>query len=62
VTPDLAFPAADARALVRLALDEDLGPRHVDVTTLSTIPADQERTAHVVARAPGVIAGVPVVA
>ncbi len=62
MTPDLAFPAADARALVRLALDEDLGPRHVDVTTLSTIPADQERTAHVVARAAGVIAGVPVVA
>ncbi|MBK6299888.1 MAG: carboxylating nicotinate-nucleotide diphosphorylase [Actinomycetales bacterium] len=62
MTPDLAFPAADARALVRLALDEDLGPRHVDVTTLSTIPAEQERTAHVVARAAGVIAGVPVVA
>ena len=62
MTTDLAFPAADARALVRTALDEDLGPRHLDVTTLATIPADQVRTAAVVARAPGVVAGVPVVA
>ncbi len=62
MTTDLPFPAADARALVRTALDEDLGPRHLDVTTLATIPADQVRTAHVVARAPGVVAGVPVVA
>ena len=62
MTTDLAFPAADARALARLALDEDLGPRHRDVTTLATIPADQQRTALVVARAGGVIAGVPVVA
>lgn len=62
MTDALAFPAADARTLVRTALDEDLGPRHLDVTTLATIPADQVRTAHVVARAPGVVAGVPVVA
>ena len=62
MTTDLPFPAADARALVRTALDEDLGPRHLDVTTLATIPAYQVRTAHVVARAPGVVAGVPVVA
>ena len=51
MSTDLAFPAADARTLVRIALDEDLGPRHLDVTTLATIPADQKRTAHVVARA-----------
>ena len=49
MTTDLPFPAADARALVRTALDEDLGPRHLDVTTLATISADQVRTAHVVA-------------
>jgi len=59
---DLAFPTADARALVRTALDEDLGPEHLDVTTLATIPAEQIRAAHVVARATGVVAGVPVVA
>lgn len=62
MSTDLAFPAADARILVRIALDEDLGPRHLDVTTLATIPVDQHRTAHVVARAPGVVAGVPVIA
>ncbi|MBK8468520.1 MAG: carboxylating nicotinate-nucleotide diphosphorylase [Candidatus Phosphoribacter sp.] len=59
---DPAFPAADARALVRVALDEDLGPSHLDVTTLATIPPEQTRTAEVVARAPGVLAGVAVIA
>lgn len=48
---DALAAAADARTLVRTALGEDLGPRHLDVTTLATIPADQVRTAHVVARA-----------
>ncbi|GAA1891427.1 carboxylating nicotinate-nucleotide diphosphorylase [Lapillicoccus jejuensis] len=59
---DLALPAADAADLVARALLEDLGPRHLDVTTLATIPAEQERTAHVVARADGVVAGLDVVA
>ena len=54
-------PAAELTGLaelVRRALDEDLGgdPGR-DVTTQATIPADQERTAHVVARADGVVAG-----
>jgi nicotinate-nucleotide pyrophosphorylase (carboxylating) len=62
VNPDLHFPAADARELVRVALAEDLGPRGLDVTTLATIPADQEAAAEVVARAPGVVAGIPVIA
>ncbi|MEO3937894.1 carboxylating nicotinate-nucleotide diphosphorylase [Dermatophilaceae bacterium Soc4.6] len=56
------FPAADAADLVRRALDEDLGPDHLDVTTLATMPATQERAAHVVARADGVVAGLAVVA
>ncbi len=56
-----AFPVDDARRLVRVALEEDLGPQHLDVTTLATIPADQERAAEVVARAPGVVAGLSVV-
>ncbi len=57
---DLGFPATDALDVVRLALDEDLGgPDGVDVTTSATIPADQLSTAHVVARAAGVLGGIP---
>ena len=55
------FPHEWARELVTVALREDLGPEGVDVTTLATIPADQMRTAEIVARAPGVVAGVPVI-
>lgn len=55
------FPEAWARELVATALREDLGPDGLDVTTLATIPADQERVAEVVARAAGVIAGGPVI-
>ena len=55
------FPHEWARELVAVALREDLGPEGLDVTTLATIPADQTRTAEIVARAPGVVAGVPVI-
>jgi nicotinate-nucleotide pyrophosphorylase (carboxylating) len=55
------FPLEWARDLVEVALREDLGPDGVDVTTLATIPADQTRTAEIVARGPGVVAGVPVI-
>jgi nicotinate-nucleotide pyrophosphorylase (carboxylating) len=55
------FPVEDARRVVRVALEEDLGPQHLDVTTLATIPADQVRSAAVVARAPGVVAGLEAV-
>ena len=59
---DLHFPEAAALAVVRTALDEDLGgPDGVDVTTSATIPADQVSRAHVVARADGVLGGLPVV-
>jgi nicotinate-nucleotide pyrophosphorylase (carboxylating) len=59
---DLRFPEAAALAVVRTALDEDLGgPDGVDVTTSATIPADQVSRAHVVARADGVLGGIPVV-
>jgi nicotinate-nucleotide pyrophosphorylase (carboxylating) len=58
---DLDFPYDRARGVVRTALVEDLGPRHLDVTTLATIPADQVRGAQIVARAAGVVAGLPVV-
>ena len=55
------FPLEWAQDLVRVALLEDLGPDGVDVTTEATIPADQRRVAEIVARAPGVVAGVPVI-
>jgi len=52
-------PAA-VRELVTRALDEDLGgdPGR-DVTTEATVPDDAVHTAHVVARAGGVVAGLP---
>jgi nicotinate-nucleotide pyrophosphorylase (carboxylating) len=60
---DLRFPREAALDLVHVALDEDLGgPGGVDVTTDSTIPPEQVSTAQVVARADGVLAGIPVVA
>ncbi|GIF78430.1 carboxylating nicotinate-nucleotide diphosphorylase [Asanoa siamensis] len=48
--------------VVRGALDEDLGPARRDVTSEATIPADQVDTADVMARANGVVAGLPVAA
>jgi nicotinate-nucleotide pyrophosphorylase (carboxylating) len=58
----LAFPRADAERVVAGALDEDLGgPNGLDVTTMATIPADQQGRSAVVARADGVVAGMPVV-
>jgi nicotinate-nucleotide pyrophosphorylase (carboxylating) len=60
---DLHFPEADARAVIRIALDEDLGgPDGVDVTTSATIPVEQVSNAHVIARQDGALAGIPVIA
>ncbi len=56
---DLGFPTADALLLVERALDEDLSTG-TDVTTMATIPASQESVSHLVARADGVVAGLPV--
>jgi nicotinate-nucleotide pyrophosphorylase (carboxylating) len=50
---------AAARRLIDLALAEDLGPAG-DVTSTATIPADTPGRAAVVARAAGVVAGLPV--
>jgi nicotinate-nucleotide pyrophosphorylase (carboxylating) len=59
---DALDPAWTART-VAVALDEDLGPAPGrDVTTQATIAADVPGVAHLVARAPGVVAGLPVVA
>jgi nicotinate-nucleotide pyrophosphorylase (carboxylating) len=48
--------------IVRRALAEDLGPDGLDVTTVATVPPEQTGTADVVARAAGVVAGLPVAA
>ncbi|HET9020386.1 MAG TPA: carboxylating nicotinate-nucleotide diphosphorylase [Ornithinibacter sp.] len=57
---DHRFPHDDARLLIERALDEDLDDG-TDVTTLATIPAEQESVSHLVARAAGVVSGLPVV-
>jgi len=48
--------------IVRTALAEDLGPDWLDVTSVATIPSEQTDTADLVARADGVVAGLPVAA
>jgi nicotinate-nucleotide pyrophosphorylase (carboxylating) len=53
---------ADVQRVVEIALAEDLGVPPRDVTSEATIPADQQDTAELVARAPGVVAGLPVAA
>ncbi|MCL2455490.1 MAG: carboxylating nicotinate-nucleotide diphosphorylase [Micrococcales bacterium] len=57
----VGLPAGEAERLAALTLDEDLalGP---DVTTTATIPAGARATARLVARADGVVAGLPVAA
>jgi nicotinate-nucleotide pyrophosphorylase (carboxylating) len=51
-------PTDALSTIVDLALREDLGPG--DWTTLWTVPAERRVTARIVAKAPGVIAGVAV--
>jgi nicotinate-nucleotide pyrophosphorylase (carboxylating) len=53
---------ADVLRVVTTALDEDLGPAHLDVTSVATIGAGQRDTADLVARADGVVAGLAVAA
>lgn len=59
--PLTAAEAAAARRLIDLALAEDIDTAG-DVTSAATIPADTPGRAAVVARAAGVIAGLPVAA
>ena len=53
---------AEVERVVYTALAEDLGDPPRDVTSEATIPAEQSDTAELVARAPGVVAGLPVAA
>jgi nicotinate-nucleotide pyrophosphorylase (carboxylating) len=58
----ITFPEARAQSVVECALDEDLGGfPGLDVTSTATIPATQRSIAHVVARADGVVAGIPLI-
>jgi nicotinate-nucleotide pyrophosphorylase (carboxylating) len=55
--------APDAVAeIIDRALAEDLGPDRLDVTSVATIPAGQTDVGDLVARADGVVAGLPVAA
>jgi len=58
---DAGLDPAAVERLVLAALDEDLGGG-VDVTSVASIPFEHESTADFVARAPGVVAGLPLVA
>jgi len=58
---EAGLDASLVRDIVVRALREDLGPDWVDVTTMATIPADQTRVVRLVARAAGVVAGLPLV-
>jgi nicotinate-nucleotide pyrophosphorylase (carboxylating) len=51
---------AEVERVIRTALAEDLGPRHRDVTSEATIPAEQIDVGDLVARADGVVAGLAV--
>src|ERR671937_877421 len=54
--------AAACRRLVEIAWEEDLGPQEgTDLTSQALIPADCEGQAVFVARAPGIVAGLPAV-
>jgi len=56
------FPETRAHIVVEGALDEDLGGfPGLDVTSAAIIPPTQRSTAHIVARADGVIAGIPLI-
>jgi nicotinate-nucleotide pyrophosphorylase (carboxylating) len=62
LTARLAAAGLDPTAVERVAraaLDEDLAGG-LDVTTVATVPGDQQRTGDYVARATGVVAGLPV--
>jgi len=54
--------AADWRRLLAIAIEEDLGPDEPDdLTTAAVVPAGVPGQAAVVARRPGVVAGLPTV-
>lgn len=55
----ISLPAS-ARHVIEIAYDEDLSDIG-DLTSIATIPADHRSVARIIARAPGCVAGVPVI-
>ncbi len=58
---DAGLDVDDVLWLIRRAIDEDLDGG-VDVTTVATVPLEQRATLDLVARRPGIAAGIPVAA
>ncbi len=58
----MELPAALVDELVARALREDLGPRGEDLTTAIVLPRPRRAAARIVAKAEGVLAGLPVAA
>jgi nicotinate-nucleotide pyrophosphorylase (carboxylating) len=58
---EAGLDVAAVDALIRATLAEDLGGGQ-DVTSVATVPAEQAATLDLAARAPGVVAGIPVAA
>ena len=59
--PVFPLPAASRDAIVRTALEEDLGTAG-DLTSAITVSADATATAEIVVRKPGVMAGLDLAA
>jgi nicotinate-nucleotide pyrophosphorylase (carboxylating) len=59
---EVGLDPLDVSWIVENALREDMGPQHLDVTSVATIPAEQTDTAELVARQSGVLAGLAVAA
>jgi nicotinate-nucleotide pyrophosphorylase (carboxylating) len=59
---DQGMDPLDVTWIIENALREDLGPEHLDVTSVATIPAEQTDTAELIARESGVLAGIAVAA
>ncbi|MEK9736882.1 MAG: hypothetical protein VW239_06135, partial [Candidatus Nanopelagicales bacterium] len=58
---EAGLDVGDVRELVDRALAEDLDGG-IDVTSVATVPADQRGALDLVARATGVVAGIPIAA
>jgi nicotinate-nucleotide pyrophosphorylase (carboxylating) len=58
----VGLPHDEVLRIATTALHEDLGTPPLDVTSVATVAADQRGTGDLVARADGVVAGLPVVA
>jgi len=60
MTDRFGFPQQDALPLIALAVAEDTGAAG-DLSTLLTLPATHRAQARIVAKAPGVLAGLPII-